>query len=125
MLGGALLAPACFDVPIVRGRIERGRIALPSFGDDALVRVRAEGLRRPVVLVRDGSGWVALVGECTHRGCTLDLLPDGFECPCHGSWFDFGGQPHGGPASRPLERLPVAREGDGWVIGMATEETAS
>ena len=45
---------------------------------------------------------------CTHLGCgyTWDRAEKKFKCPCHGSVFDLSGQVLGGPAPRPLDRLP-------------------
>ena len=45
---------------------------------------------------------------CPHLGCgyAWDRGEKHFKCPCHGSVFDASGQVLGGPAPRPLDRLP-------------------
>ena len=50
---------------------------------------------------------------CTHLGCGYrwDDTEKKFLCPCHGSSFDVNGQVLGGPAPRPLDRLPAKVEG--------------
>ena len=49
---------------------------------------------------------------CTHLGCGFrwDGEEKKFKCPCHGSMFDTEGKVVGGPAPRPLDRLPVRIE---------------
>lgn len=46
---------------------------------------------------------------CTHLGCPVQYVQGGhlFLCPCHGSVFNDDGSVAGGPAMRPLTRLPV------------------
>jgi len=49
---------------------------------------------------------------CTHLGCGYrwDAGEKEFKCPCHGSVFDLNGNVIGGPAPRPLDRLPIKIE---------------
>jgi nitrite reductase/ring-hydroxylating ferredoxin subunit len=47
-------------------------------------------------------GFFAVSSECTHLGCTVKHVGQGFECPCHGSRFDENGRVVQGPAPRPL-----------------------
>lgn len=45
---------------------------------------------------------------CTHAGCTVAPHGAELDCPCHGSVFDaFTGAVRNGPASQPLQRIPV------------------
>lgn len=59
-------------------------------------------------------GAISLV--CTHLGCLLNIVDDGFFCPCHGSSFGPLGEVYGGPAVKPLpwHRIMV-REGRVWA----------
>jgi cytochrome b6-f complex iron-sulfur subunit len=74
-----------------------------------------------VYIGRDARGLFAINATCTHLGCTVKnvgggTLPTRFECPCHGSRFDAGGQVVTGPATRALERVRLTLAGDGHVI---------
>ncbi|MGO4442684.1 Rieske (2Fe-2S) protein [Mycobacterium sp. 2YAF39] len=56
--------------------------------------------------------------KCTHAGCTLNEVVDGtINCPCHGSKFNLDGSVAHGPATKPLESVAVAVEGDSIVSG--------
>jgi nitrite reductase/ring-hydroxylating ferredoxin subunit len=68
-------------------------------------------------LVRDGRGFFALSGICTHLGCTVRQMSDGFECPCHGSRFAADGRVLSGQARRPLPHFLVGLGDDGrlWI----------
>jgi Rieske Fe-S protein len=59
---------------------------------------------------------IAVSWRCTHQGCAVHA-PEGqagqMKCPCHGSIFDGRtGTVVAGPASRPLDYLPVIVEND-------------
>ena len=63
-------------------------------------------------LKKDNGEVTAFAPQCTHLGCGYRWV-DGerkFQCPCHGSVFDINGAVLGGPAPRPLDRLPVKVE---------------
>ena len=68
--------------------------------------------RRQAFFVRhEGDGkYLGISAVCTHQGCIVDAGKSGFNCPCHGSVYDSEGKNIGGPAPRPLERLPAERE---------------
>jgi Rieske Fe-S protein len=58
-------------------------------------------------------GLLAVSGRCTHLGCAYAYAPaEGqFHCPCHSSLFDKRtGVVLGGPATRPLDLLPIRIE---------------
>jgi len=69
------------------------------------------GRRQAFFVRREGDGkYVGISAVCTHQGCIVDSGKRGFNCPCHGSVYDSEGINIGGPAPRPLERLPAERE---------------
>ncbi len=51
--------------------------------------------------------FMAFLATCTHQGCPVTPAGGGFRCPCHGSTFDGTGQVTGGPATKPLTKVPV------------------
>jgi len=67
-----------------------------------------------IVIVRDKQGFAAISVVCTHLGCTVRPSDAGFECPCHGSQYDDGGNVTGGPAPRALDwyQVSLAPNGD-------------
>jgi cytochrome b6-f complex iron-sulfur subunit len=74
--------------------------------------------RYRVWIVRETEGFYALLGKCTHLGCT-PVWWEGenkFKCPCHGSGFTKEGVNYEGPAPRPLERLKIGLAEDGQIV---------
>jgi menaquinol-cytochrome c reductase iron-sulfur subunit len=69
--------------------------------------------RKGVWALRRENGDVTVFSPiCTHLGCGFrwDGGDKKFKCPCHGSVYDTDGKVIGGPAPRPLDRLPVKIE---------------
>ena len=66
---------------------------------------------RSVALFRDAEGVHAISTICTHLGCIVKPLAEGFECPCHGSRFEADGAVTKGPAPQPLPWLDVVVSG--------------
>jgi menaquinol-cytochrome c reductase iron-sulfur subunit len=77
-----------------------------------------------VYVFREGNGFYAVSGVCTHLGCTVKFSPFArkkemtvrgstfqavgeFHCPCHGSKFHGEGTNYSGPAPRPLKWHPL------------------
>lgn len=113
---------ACAAAPRVQGRVEGQRVALSvaeltaaAAGGTGVVVTLAER-RESVVLLKDGQGWLAFSGRCTHRGCQVVPEGEGMGCPCHGSVFDRRGQVLKGPAPEPLPSLEVVIEGDTLLV---------
>ncbi len=54
-------------------------------------------------------GMMALWQRCVHLGCRVPQCDSsqGFECPCHGSKYNFHGEYEDGPAPRNLDRFLV------------------
>ncbi len=70
---------------------------------------------RPVIVIttKDGEP-IAYGANCTHLGCVVRYREERGDiyCACHGSVFNIEGQPVSGPASRPLEEIPIKIEND-------------
>ena len=60
---------------------------------------------------------LALSQKCPHLGCKVPFCESSgrFECPCHGSVFDIGGEYITGPSPRGMDRYPLSVKG-GHVI---------
>jgi ubiquinol-cytochrome c reductase iron-sulfur subunit len=61
---------------------------------------------------------------CTHAGCPVGLydpVANQLFCPCHQSVFDVGdgAAPIEGPATRPLPRLPIELDEDGYLVAVS------
>jgi len=70
----------------------------------------------PALVVRSEDGFQAYSLACTHLGCTVEEVAEGFLCPCHGSRYDQEGTIIRGPASKPLTRLRTEISTDGRLI---------
>ena len=69
-------------------------------------------------------GNVAYSKICTHVGCPVGLYQEDTHelvCPCHQSTFDVldGARPRFGPATRPLPQLPLAVDGEGFLVAQS------
>jgi cytochrome b6-f complex iron-sulfur subunit len=71
-----------------------------------------------VWIIRSSIGFYAIIGVCTHLGCTPRWLgPEAkFKCPCHGSGFKKDGTNFEGPAPRPLEHAKITLADDGQIL---------
>jgi cytochrome b6-f complex iron-sulfur subunit len=71
-----------------------------------------------VWIIRTENSLYALLGICTHLGCTPRWLgPENkFKCPCHGSGYTKDGINFEGPTPRPLERVKIAIADDGQIV---------
>ena len=69
-----------------------------------------------IAVIRSSRKIGAISLECTHLGCLLNVIDQGFFCPCHGSEFGPLGQVYSGPATDPLPWHEVTEwEGRLWV----------
>lgn len=71
---------------------------------------------RSVALFRDAEGVFAISLVCTHLGCIVKSVPEGFECACHGSRFAPDGEVTKGPAPTALPWHRVTKSGDQVVV---------
>jgi cytochrome b6-f complex iron-sulfur subunit len=63
-------------------------------------------------------GIMPLYQRCVHLGCRVPFCTSSkwFECPCHGSKYNFAGEYQLGPAPRGLDRFKVTVEGDQVIV---------
>jgi cytochrome b6-f complex iron-sulfur subunit len=69
-----------------------------------------------VFLFRKGNSFRAASAVCTHLGCTVNLVGEGFHCPCHGSVFDKAGAVVSGPAPTGLAWFELTLSRDGRLV---------
>ncbi len=63
-------------------------------------------------------GFMALFQRCVHLGCRVPWCntSQGFECPCHGSKYNYTGEYEAGPAPRNLDRFVVELRDGRFII---------
>jgi nitrite reductase/ring-hydroxylating ferredoxin subunit len=69
-----------------------------------------------------GDTLFALSQKCPHLGCRVPFCASSgrFECGCHGSVFDLGGEWIQGPAPRGMDRYPVIIQDNQVVVDTST-----
>lgn len=82
-----------------------------------VLRLVAAGSEPPA----DDDSLLAYSRICTHAGCPVALFraeDSTLYCPCHQATFDArrDAEPVFGPASRPLPRLPIGTDADGFLV---------
>ena len=108
---------ASVGLPVVRTFPEGKIIRIPIASTPALsqpggaITLSLPKRKELVVVHLQQNEFIALSPICTHRGCTVRKVREGFECPCHGSRYDRHGQVVNGPATRPLTSYPVEFQG--------------
>ena len=118
-LGGYVVSPALKRRE--KSWVDAGPVADLPVGEPAqrdVIMTLADGYReiaavKGIWALRRETNEVTVYSPiCTHLGCGFrwDGGEKKFKCPCHGSMFDPEGQVVGGPAPRPLDRLPVKIE---------------
>ncbi len=81
--------------------------------------------------VPEGRLWVANPGgqlfalsqQCPHLGCRVPFCDSSgrFECPCHGSVFDLGGEWISGPSPRGMDQFPLTIVADELIADTGTK----
>jgi cytochrome b6-f complex iron-sulfur subunit len=61
-----------------------------------------------------GGKLMAIYQKCAHLGCRVPFCQQSqwFECPCHGSKYNYAGEYQLGPAPNGLQRFPVSVSGN-------------
>lgn len=71
---------------------------------------------RELFVLHDEAGLRALSSRCSHLGCTVARVAEGFACPCHGARFDHAGKPTAGPARRSLREIGLRIDAQGRLV---------
>ncbi len=90
----------------VKGKVFPDEIALKDIKNDEGGIIKYDGKR--VAAYRDDSGELFLSDStCTHLGCELEYnnAERSFDCPCHGSRFNYDGKVIEGAAHTDLKKV--------------------
>ncbi|GGV10074.1 hypothetical protein GCM10010495_24030 [Kitasatospora herbaricolor] len=104
--------------PVPAGPVVSVAVSAVPVGGSAQVKDPATG--DAVYMVQPTAGrYCAFSSVCTHSGCAVDAPKNGqMYCPCHGSKFDAAtGAVINGPATKPLPKYAVTKEGDKLNLG--------
>lgn len=84
------------------------------------VLVKADELAFPICLhKRSEDEYMAVLLECTHRGCELNVGGGIYSCPCHGSEFTLQGKVIEGPAIRDLKTFTTHTDHENIYINLS------
>jgi Rieske Fe-S protein len=80
--------------------------------------MRVIGTTKPIYVVRDGQGFMALNATCTHMHCEAVYVAASadYECGCHGSRYNIDGSVLRGPTQRPLAHVFICRNSAGLLV---------
>lgn len=69
-------------------------------------------------VARDDKGFYALANVCNHSGCQTAFNESAktFDCPCHGSRYNFDGSLKNGPATGPFKAYALCRRADNALV---------
>ena len=113
LLGSGVLAgtlESCSEVPYVTGAVHNGTVTVPrpALANSPVVIVEPTDSQYDIAVETTANGgYRALLLRCTHAANPLAFDGSQFTCSLHGSKFNEQGGVTRGPASRPLEELPV------------------
>ena len=104
------------DGSILPKFVPEARAYIVPFAESDLSRSQFGGT--PVV----AGGLTAIFQRCVHLGCRVPWCEtsQGFECPCHGSKYNYVGEYEAGPAPRNLDRFEVFEENGRLIVKTGT-----
>ena len=121
-VGGTLLAAAATwtiweSLRPLAGSASQGKITVGNTSDFAEGTSTYVPAGRLYVTTAGGEVF-ALSQRCPHLGCRVPFCDSSgrFECGCHGSVFDIGGEWIEGPSPRGMDRYAVSLDGDAVVV---------
>ncbi len=119
-LGGTLLAAAAgytaYEALLPLNSGAAGRVidvGAPANFHEGTATYFSEGRFYVTNAVANAQGHLfALSQKCPHLGCRVPFCESSgrFECPCHGSTFDLGGERISGPTPRGMDRFDLAAD---------------
>jgi len=73
-------------------------------------------------IANTGNALLAISQKCPHLGCQVPFCDSSgrFECPCHGSSFDIGGEWIEGPSPIGMSQHPITLEDGSVVVDTST-----
>lgn len=75
------------------------------------ILIKSDQYAFPICLqVLKDEQFIAVLLECTHRSCELNVGGGIYTCPCHGSEFSKEGKVLEGPADRDLKKFNVSSD---------------
>ena len=107
---GVLRLPKPNVTPEVSNRIKIGK---PAEFPPGTTKILPE---YKLKLISTEAGIAAISLVCTHLGCIVNEITEGFSCPCHGSKFNIEGEVLAGPAPRALPWHEISLAVDGSLI---------
>lgn len=113
VVGCAGKLPPAHEVEPAGGEVTLALADAPELAQpDGVMTLKVDGVKKPVLVVREGEAYEALLLKCTHMGCTpgWNAAQRSLDCPCHGSRFDAHGAVLKGPAKQPLEKYAVTAD---------------
>lgn len=113
-LAGFLTASMRFVVPSVLYEApSRVPLGTPDHFPPGEVTYLAD---QKLFVFHDADGISALSAVCTHLGCSVRRVADGFKCPCHGSRYDTAGRVTHGPAPKSLSWRSLSLSQRGVIV---------
>lgn len=113
--------PTSTHRPVVVGKIDipLGKSSeVPANTSKIFFAKNRLGNQSGYIIARGSDGILAMSDICSHKGCSVEIQKEGLICPCHNALFDpKNGDVLRGPASYPLDRIPVSeRDGVIYVV---------
>ena len=116
-LGGAGVAAYAFSRPNETGPFGRP-VSVPLSLVPAVGAPPYKDIQGKFWLINNEDGVLALYWTCPHLGCAVpwNEAEGRFHCPCHHSIYDRHGVRIEGPAPRPMDIMPIARDPSGALV---------
>lgn len=119
--GMGLVMQSCTgSLPVVQSAVKNNQLTVPMNEFDMqmtnMIRVENNGLGNDILLIKDETGYTALLMRCTHEGFGLTATSSKLICNAHGSQFDLQGNVLKSPALRPLKEFKVTQKNETLII---------